>query len=249
MSVRKAEDPFADIKVEDEFSGYEAAADGSVKEKGAKAAEAPAAQEQGYSGRINESRVVTQDSVREANERARELMEPGSAAPATADWGQTTKGEAKSSGGGVYKPGVGIPQLLGKADVVSPQAVSVVSGASGADKLAYQWKADKLFGSAVQTPISDPSRFDGEVQSYLDQTKKRCGKDFAVVPDENIEANGKRIATYEIACVGQGVSSSASLIFFSQQGTFTVLAHEAPAEQLEDAMSIRDRLLKAISGS
>jgi hypothetical protein len=171
-----------------------------------------------------------------------------SSAPVSADWGQTTKAEPKTSSG-IYEPGVGIPQLLSKADVVSPEAVSVVSGASGANKVSYQWKADKVFGSAVQSPLSDPSRFDGEVQSYLEQTKKRCGKDFAVVPDEETNAGDKRIATYEIACVGQGVSSSASLIFFSQQGTFTVLAHEAPAEQLEDAMEIRDRLVKAISGS
>jgi hypothetical protein len=127
--------------------------------------------------------------------------------------------------------------------------VKVVPSASGGDKVAYQWKANKVYGSAVQQPLTDPSRFDSKVQEYLAQTKKRCGEDFAAVADGSSNQNGTRIDTYEIACVGKGVSSSASLIFVNKEGTFTVLAHEAPAEELESAMDIRDRLVETLGGS
>ncbi len=290
VSMRQSEDPYADMKVEDDFKGYEASADGAVKEQQAapvkeavqqavQEAPQPIVQEtvapdisadamnakagEAYRARMNDARVVTPESVPESYAKSQELMQatdapvihapmappPPSGTP-SAEWGQATPAAVTSAvSGGIYQPGVAVPQLLGAADVVSPQNVTVVKGASGSDKLSYQWKANEVYGSAVQRPLSDPSRFDGEVQEYLEQTKKRCGQDFAVVPDENSQAGDKRIATYEIACIGQGVNSSASLIFFSQQGTFTVLAHETPADKLDSAMEIRDRLLKAISGS
>ncbi|MGB4106249.1 MAG: hypothetical protein WBK55_00455 [Alphaproteobacteria bacterium] len=220
MRMSASEDPFAEVKVEDDFQGYESVRGGTVKEQGQEQIPTPA---------------EVSNNV---------------APPPSAGWGQTTSASPNTaSHGGVYSPAVGVPQILGNAGIVSPEAVNVVTSASGSDKVAYQWKSDKVYGSAIQRPLSDPSRFESQVQEYLAQTKKRCGHDFAAVADGSTEQNGTRIDTYEIACVGTGVNSSASLVFFNKGDTFTVLAHEAPADDLESAMDIRDRLVKAIGGS
>lgn len=226
LKVSASEDPFADINVQDDFQGYESVRGGQVKEQSAE-------QQQVARNMRPEGQAALQQAP----------------APSSAEWGQATSASATASHGGVYQPAMGVPQILDAADVVSSQSVNVVPSASGSDKVSYQWKSNKVYGSAVQQPLTDPSRFDSKVQEYLAQTKKRCGEDFAAVADGSSSRNGTRIDTYEIACVGKGVSSSASLIFVNKQGTFTVLAHEAPAEELESAMDIRDRLVKAIGGS
>lgn len=235
ISLRASEDPYAKIEVKDD-----AAADAS------------------YNARINETRAVTPQSVAAANDASKKILNEGKAdlsstdkkipPPPSASWAEANPANATSaSHGGLYKPAVDVPALLERAHVASSaSAVSIVSSASGSDKLSYQWKADDVYGSSVQKPLSDPKRFDKEVQSYIEQTKKRCGNDFAVVPDESSQKGETRISTYEIACVGGGVSSSASLIFFSQNGTFTALAHETPTDKLDDAMEIRDNVLKQI---
>ena len=227
LKVSASEDPFADMKVQDDFQGYESVRGGQVKEQSAE-------QQAAAQNMRPEGQVALQQAP----------------APSSAEWGQATSANANTaSHGGVYQPATGVPQILERADIVPTQAVKVVPSASGGDKVAYQWKANKVYGSAVQQPLTDPSRFDSKVQEYLAQTKKRCGEDFAAVADGSSNQNGTRIDTYEIACVGKGVSSSASLIFVNKEGTFTVLAHEAPAEELENAMDIRDRLVETLGGS
>lgn len=227
LKVSASEDPFADINVQDDFQGYESVRGGQVKEQSTE-------QQEAARNMRPEGQVALQQAP----------------APSSAEWGQATSANANTaSHGGVYQPATGVPQILERADIVPTQAVKVVPSASGGDKVAYQWKANKVYGSAVQQPLTDPSRFDSKVQEYLAQTKKRCGEDFAAVADGSSNQNGTRIDTYEIACVGKGVSSSASLIFVNKEGTFTVLAHEAPAEELESAMDIRDRLLDTLGGS
>jgi flavodoxin len=221
LKVSASEDPFADMNVQDDFQGYESVRGGQVKEQSA--------------GQNMPSK--SEAPIQQAP------------APSSAEWGQATSASATASHGGVYQPAMGVTQILDAADIVPSDAVKVVPSASGSDKVSYQWKSNKVYGSAVQQPLTDPSRFDGKVQEYLAQTKKRCGQDFAAVADGSSNQNGTRIDTYEIACVGKGVSSSASLIFVNKEGTFTVLAHEAPAEELESAMDIRDRLLKSLGGS
>ncbi|MBP7721910.1 MAG: hypothetical protein KA155_05175 [Alphaproteobacteria bacterium] len=227
LKVSASEDPFADMNVQDDFQGYESVRGGQVKEQSAE-------QQAAAQNMRPEGQVALQQAP----------------APSSAEWGQATSANANTaSHGGVYQPATGVPQILERADIVPTQAVKVVPSASGDNKVAYQWKANKVYGSAVQQPLTDPSRFDSKVQEYLAQTKKRCGEDFAAVADGSSNQNGTRIDTYEIACVGKGVSSSASLIFVNKEGTFTVLAHEAPAEELESAMDIRDRLVETLGGS
>lgn len=97
--------------------------------------------------------------------------------------------------------------------------------------------------------MKSDAQFDQMVQDYLTQTERRCQGDFAIDPSSTQEVGGTRIDTYEIACVGGGVDSSASLLFVSQGGTFTVVAHESPTESMESAMDYRDRLVASLRKS
>ena len=53
-------------------------------------------------------------------------------------------------------------------------------------------------------------------------------------------------SSYEIACVGQGSSSSASVLFTYGKGIISTVAHEGRAEAMDLAIDARDRVAKAI---
>lgn len=128
--------------------------------------------------------------------------------------------------------------------------VSGVSGVRAVDASsldAYQWRAGDLYGSGERKAMSSSDQFDGFVQEYLSRTEKRCKGDFAIVPDNSKESGSTRVDSYEVACIGDGVSSSASLLFYNQGGTFTVLAHEAEASKMEQTMRVRDQIFNALA--
>jgi hypothetical protein len=106
-----------------------------------------------------------------------------------------------------------------------------------------------VFGSSEMQPLASEEAFDTQVKIYLEETQRRCPGEFAIVPNDSKQQGATRIDSYEVACVGNNVSSSVSLLFFNKNDTFVVMAHEAPAEKMDDAMNIRDRLLQTISGS
>lgn len=142
-----------------------------------------------------------------------------------------------------------LQDALAKANIVTAGQVQKVEKASTADKYAWQWRAGAIYGSAEQKPLRDPSQFENEIKTYLEKTQRRCSGDFAVAPDESVQAGGARMDSYEIACVGKTVNSSASLLFVDKGGAFTVVAHEASADKMNEAMNLRDRLMKTIGGS
>ncbi len=149
----------------------------------------------------------------------------------------------------VYKPSFEVTQVLSGADISPAQGVAVVAGASGPGRVSYQWMTDNIFGSAIQEPLPDEAAFDEQVKNYLEVTKSRCAEDFAIVPDETVQNGSTRIDTYEVACVGKNVNSSAAIVFFSKDGTFTAMAHEAPTDRLGTAMDLKDRLFRSLRGS
>lgn len=157
--------------------------------------------------------------------------------------------EMPAQKGPAFKPAFSIPDTLVSAKIVPANAVHVVDKVSGPGKVAYQWESGAVYGSAEQVPLGDAAAFDSEVKKYLEKTQKRCPGDFAVAPDNTVSVDSGRVDSYEIACVGKNVSSSASLLFINKSGSFTVMAHEAPTDKMAEAMSMRDRVLKAISGS
>ena len=123
----------------------------------------------------------------------------------------------------------------------------MVEKASGPEVIVHQWQAENIYGSAEQKPLRSEADFEGYVREYLEKTQSRCTGDFAVVPDDTAQYGETRVDSYEVACVGGGVNSSASLLFFNKGGTFTVVAHEAPTEYMDGAMALRDRLMRAVN--
>ena len=142
-----------------------------------------------------------------------------------------------------------IEHILSVADIVPNHNIEFVEQASGDERLVYQWQTGRVYGSAEQHPLFDVMQFDDRVLEYLEKTKARCIGDFAVMPDRSVQNGENRIDSYDIACMGSSVNSSASILFFNKGKTFTILAHEIPAEEMKEVMNIRDRLLKTISGS
>ena len=135
-----------------------------------------------------------------------------------------------------------IEQVLRMSNVAGISAVSAVGSTEG----AYQWRAGELFGSGEQREMNSLAQFDGFVKEYLTKTEARCPGDFAIVPDNTKESGSIRVDSYEIACVGDGVSSSASLIFYNQGGMFNVLAHETEAAKMSEAMAVRDKIFDSL---
>jgi len=154
------------------------------------------------------------------------------------------------SAGGIFSPTVDVSELLAAANIGLAAPVSLVSNSSGSDRVAYQWRStNNLYGSAHQKQISNINEFDAYVRDYLSMTEERCTGDFAIIPSSTDQVGQTRIDSYEIACVGDGVNSSASVVFFNSDDTFTVLAHEGPTEGMEMAMDARDKIVSMVEKS
>lgn len=149
---------------------------------------------------------------------------------------------------GIFQPSFTVDSMLSQARIEADN-VTMLEKASSSERIVHQWRADNIYGSAEQKPLQSQSDFDRYVREYLDKTQSRCRGDFAIVPDSSEQFGQSRVDSYEVACIGGGVNSSASLLFFNKQGTFAVVAHEAPAEYMGNAMALRDKLRGSISGS
>lgn len=147
---------------------------------------------------------------------------------------------------GFYAAPVSIPSLVAGAGIAPESEVILVQNVSGKNNLAWQWQTGSIYGSAEQMPMEDIGRFDNLVANYIDKAQKRCNGEFAAEPERSMNFTNARLDAYEIACVGQGVNSAASLLFAGKSGSFNVIAHEAPGEEMSDAMDMRDRIIKAI---
>lgn len=152
-----------------------------------------------------------------------------------------------------FKPAMPIENILSAAQIPVAGSVKLLDDVSGPGLVAYQWEskgsAGGVFGSAQQKPVQGEGQFDTLVQDYLTKTEQRCGGEFAISPSSTQDNGGTRIDSYEIACVGGGVDSTASLLFFQQNGTFTVVAHESPTEGMASAMDYRDRMIASLRKS
>ncbi len=142
-----------------------------------------------------------------------------------------------------------VEALIVQAAVSTPEKIKRVKDGPENVTAAYQWNGGSVYGSAEQRPISSPAQFDDLVKDYLERTQSRCPGEFAIVPYDSVDGGSLRADSYEVACVGGNVSSGASLLFFNQGGTFTVVAHEAPAEELGTAMNMRNQVMQVVAGS
>lgn len=143
----------------------------------------------------------------------------------------------------------GVQGILSSAGLLQGAGFERVASASGPEKSVYQWRNAGIYGSAEEQALADASQFDVRVKDYLERTQQRCQGDFAIAPTDTRQNGPTRIDSYDIACVGAGVDSSASLVFYNDGGNFTAVAHEAPTGNMDDAMNMRDQLVRSISGT
>lgn len=144
-----------------------------------------------------------------------------------------------------------IAAVLDKAGVPYGGSITVAEARSNGEKTVYLWNAQNVYGSAEQRSIRNTgAEFDEYVREYLETTQLRCPGEFAAMPNYTSPVSGDlRVDSYEIACVAGSVTSSATLVFYSEDNIFTALAHEADTREMAAAMEIRDRLVRAITGS
>lgn len=132
--------------------------------------------------------------------------------------------------------------ILKTAGVPVSGALQQVQGGDPASYRAYSWKTDSLYGSVEMRQAPSADSFDTVIGQYLGRAKSRCSGEFAAVPS-SVKASGvSESKSYEIACVNQGASSSASVLFTYGNGVAMTVAHEGRAEAMDMAMDARDRV-------
>lgn len=155
------------------------------------------------------------------------------------------------SGGGV--PFMSLDEMGGLLRSAGVRPVSgsleTLDSVSGPGFLAFRWDTGEVYGTAEQHVMDNAGQHDSYVARYLDQAKSRCPGDFAAIPAQRQTDGGMTISAYEIACVGDDVDSSASIVFFANGNLFTIIAHETGTEQMDVAMDVRDSILEQVSGS
>jgi hypothetical protein len=138
-------------------------------------------------------------------------------------------------------------EMLNASRSVEKGSFEVINGAANAQRVAYQWVTPaRVFGSAEQQPLASSAQFDSFVEEYIARTESRCPGDFAVSLDRTSGEGASRADSYEVACVGANVSSSASLLFFAKGDTFTAVAYEAPTNKLMEAMESRNQIMQMV---
>ena len=95
--------------------------------------------------------------------------------------------------------------------------------------------------------IKNDADFEATVSQYLSRAKSRCAGEFAAVPSPTTATNMNDSQAYEIACVGNNVSSSASVLFTYGNQIATTIAHEGRAEAMDLAIDARDKVSAKIN--
>lgn len=144
--------------------------------------------------------------------------------------------------GGSYQ----IADLLQRSGVPVSQAPKRVSSQDG--RVLHQWKTRDVFGSSEQRPINDMAEFENGIQDFLKLSRGRCQGAFSVIPAARLKVGSERLSGYELNCQTQGQTMAASLLFFSKQGTFNVIAHEARPERMSTAVDARDKIMRFLRG-
>lgn len=138
-----------------------------------------------------------------------------------------------------------IKHMIDQAGIRTSRDVHKIERVSGPDVVAFNWESGVLYGSATQRPMEGPGSYDRYISEYIQKTEGRCNGSFAAMPGFNSDGN-VRVSTYEIACVADSGSATASLIFHAQDNIFTIYAHETSMDYMDEAMEARDRLARIL---
>ncbi len=228
VQASMAQDPFEDLSV----SADEAYADIVAQDRRA------------------DAQQQAQETVAEIQQQEQALQPADMALPeAPVEQAEAPYTPPSAPAADVYQPTFSVADVLQGANAVVPGSFEMISEASNAQRVAYQWVTPtRVFASAEQRGISSPSQFDDLVQEYLERTQSRCPGEYAIVPDSSTGDGDARVDSYEVACVAGAVNSSASLLFFAKGGTFTAMAYEAPTSEMDNAIDNRNKILQIVKG-
>jgi hypothetical protein len=96
--------------------------------------------------------------------------------------------------------------------------------------------------------MPDMSQFQNFVDGYLRKTEARCTGSFDKTSYGMRHYGGRSVISYDIACVGGDMQGAgAALLFFAENNSFNVIAHESGIEALDKAMNTRDTVTAALS--
>ncbi len=125
-------------------------------------------------------------------------------------------------------------------------SVQMIDAVSNANMVAFRWDTGEVYGTAEQKGMDHPAQFNDFVAAYLEQAKSRCAGDFAAIPAKKKSVHSDLTSLYEIACVSSNMDSSASLLFYGANNTFTIIAHETSTDNMDVAMDYRDNLIEVL---
>lgn len=140
-----------------------------------------------------------------------------------------------------------IQSLLQKSGLNVNGVAKATSGFAGADN--FNWTDSSNVRGLASVKMLGGARFETMIDQYITYQKGQCAGDFASMPSPTNGGAGKKMAMYEIACVGaNGQNQSASLVFFEDQGRFIAIANQIDAANMDIAMDSRDRIAGFIRG-
>lgn len=145
----------------------------------------------------------------------------------------------------LFEPAFDIKELVEKQGVRVSE-FRMLEGPSNRAKKVYQWRTGPMFGIAELSQFGDVAQFDAQVLQYLERAETRCDGEFAVTAVRSEGYEDRRVDAYDMACVTDTDSSSASLVFFNLHDTFAGVAFETTLGQFDDAMLSRDHIFEAM---
>ena len=160
---------------------------------------------------------------------------------------EVSQGVTPNSSVSVFPSAMQYQTVLSNAGVPIVGGISEVNNGNNSETYrAYSWKTQSLYGSVEMRQVSNIAAYEGVISQYLSRAKSRCDGEFAAVPSSTKANAAEMSKSYEIACVGQESSSSASVLFTFGKGIVSTIAHEGRAEAMDLAIDARDRVARTI---
>lgn len=139
--------------------------------------------------------------------------------------------------------GQDIASLLMQAGIPMVSGFEKVSSVASPNFSAFRWDTGSVYGSAEKTVMPDQTQFQTLVEGYLRKTQSRCEGNFDKTSSGTTYSRQRPIIAYDIACVTDDMQGAgAALLFYADNGTFNVIAHEGDIESFDQAMSTRDQV-------
>lgn len=142
--------------------------------------------------------------------------------------------------------GENIRKIIAESKIPLAGQVDKIDRVSGPDFAAFRWDTGVVYGSGEQSRMANVAAFENSVAKYIEKTESRCNGQFAQNLIDMSEGDNK-MNVADISCVdANGKGTAASILFFTHEGMFYALAHEAGMKTFAVAKEMRDQLTKTV---